>query len=107
MWKFWYDGLAWSYLEDLFEIVTAGWQDYFVSPDTLFLTDQGHVYELIFVLQFADTVDDVGLVVGPLDTELGAGHGDVGGDVDEEEEGGVSPILFYISRPDLPAVVVP
>ena len=79
MWKFWYDGLAWSYLEDLFEIVTACWQDYFVSPDTLFFTDQGHVNKLVFILQFAHTVDDVGLVVGPLDTELGAGHDDEDG----------------------------
>ena len=77
MWKFWYDGLAWSYLEDLFEIVTAGWQDNFVSPDTLVFTDEAHVHKFIFILQFAHTLDDVGLVVGPLDAELGARH-DVG-----------------------------
>ena len=85
MWKFWYDGLAWSYLEDLFEIVTAGWQDYFVSPDTLFLTDQGHVNKIILVLQFAHTADNVGLVVGPLDAELGARH-DEEDDEDDEEK---------------------
>ena len=69
-----------------------------MSPDTLVLTDQGHVNKLVFILQFADTLDDVGLIVGPLDTELCAGHDGVDG---EEEGGGVSPVLFYISRPDL------
>ena len=72
-----------------------------MSPDTLVLTDQGHVNKLIFILQFADTLDDVGLVVGPLDAELGARHG-VGAEV--EVGGGV---LFYITRSDLQSVAVP
>lgn len=61
-----------------------------MSPDTLLFTDQGHINKLIFILQFAHTVDDVRLVVSPLDTEFGAGH-------DDEVGVGVSPVLFYIT----------
>ena len=66
--------MALSYLEYLFEVVTAGGEDDFVSSDTLLLTDQGYVHELGLILQFADAVDNVGLVVGPLDAEFRAGH---------------------------------
>ena len=45
-----------------------------MSLDGLLLTDQAYVNKLGLVLQFADTVDNVGLVVGPFDTELRAGH---------------------------------
>ena len=74
-----------------------------MSPDTLVLTDQGHVNKLIFILQFAHTLDYVGLVVGPLDTELCAGHDGVDGGVDGEEEGGggIVQSCFYITKPDL------
>ena len=45
-----------------------------MSLDGLLLTDQAHVNKLGLVLQFADTIDNVGLVVGPLDAELRARH---------------------------------
>ena len=69
--KFWLD---FAYLKDLLEVLTAGREDNFVSLDTFLLADQGHVDKLRLILEFAHTVDNVGLVVGPLDTELSAGH---------------------------------
>ena len=45
-----------------------------MSSDTFLLTDQGDVHELGLILKFAHAVDNVGLVVGPLDAELRAGH---------------------------------
>ena len=47
-----------------------------MSHDVLILAHQGHVHELVLVPQLAHAVEDVGLVVGPLDAELSAGHDD-------------------------------
>ena len=58
----------------MLEVVTAGGEDDFVSLDALLLADQSHVHKLGLVLEFPHTIDNVGLVVGPLDAELGAGH---------------------------------
>ena len=46
-----------------------------MGGDPLVLADQGHVHELVLVAELAHAVDDVGLVVGPLDAELRARHG--------------------------------
>ena len=48
-----------------------------MSHDVLILAHQGHVHELVLVPQLAHAVEDVGLVVGPLDAELSAGHDDL------------------------------
>ena len=59
----------------MLEVVTARGEDDLVGGDPLVLADQGHVHELVLVAELAHAVDDVGLVVGPLDAELRARHG--------------------------------
>ena len=59
----------------MLEVVTACGEDDLVGGDPLVLADQGHVHELVLVAELAHAVDDVGLVVGPLDAELRARHG--------------------------------
>ena len=46
-----------------------------MGGDPLVVADQGHVHKLVVVAQLAHAVDDVGLVVCPLDAELCARHG--------------------------------
>ena len=50
-------------------------EDDLVSGDPLVVADKGHIHELVVIAQLAHAVDDVGLVVSPLDAELCARHG--------------------------------
>ena len=64
-----------GYLEHLLKVVAARGEDDLVGGDPLVVADEGHIHELVIIAQLAHTVDDVGLVVGPLDAELRARHG--------------------------------
>ena len=64
-----------GYLEHLLEVVAARGEDDLVGGDPLVVADEGHIHELVIIAQLAHTVDDVGLVVGPLDAELRTRHG--------------------------------
>lgn len=64
-----------GYLEHLLEVVAACGEDDLVGGDPLIVADEGHIHELVIIAQLAHTVDDVGLVVGPLDAELRTRHG--------------------------------
>ena len=64
-----------GYLEHLLEVVAARGEDDLVGGDPLVVADEGHIHELVIIAQLAHTVDDVGLVVGPLDAELCTRHG--------------------------------
>ena len=73
-----------------------------MSLDTFLLADQGHVDKLRLILEFAHTVDNVGLVVGPLDTELRAGHLDQSEIVESNERSccftSPAPLLSFLGE---------
>ena len=63
------------YLEHLLEVVAARGEDDFVGGDPLVVADEGHIHKLVVIAQLAHAVDDVCLVIGPLDAKLCARHG--------------------------------
>ena len=63
------------YLEHLLEVVAARGEDDLVGGDPLVVADEGHIHELVVIAQLAHAVDDVCLVIGPLDAKLCARHG--------------------------------
>ena len=62
------------YLENLFEVVAARRKDNFMCSYAFVVTNQGYIHKLIVLPQFSNAVDNICLVVGPLDAELSACH---------------------------------